>query len=190
MSDDSVILRPVREADLVVLDRFLAGPEETGGFQWLGWSDPGLWRRRWEENGLLSEDKSQLLVVSGSDEPLGFVSWHKMDAWGGGHYWNMGAQLLPEVRGRGIGTRAQRMLVDYLFATTTVVRIEADTETENIAEQRALEKAGFTREGVQRSVNFRDGRWRDGVRYSVLREEWAAGRSTAEGSAVDASPAG
>jgi RimJ/RimL family protein N-acetyltransferase len=59
--------------------------------------------------------------------------------------------------------------VDYLFAHTLVVRLEADTETENIAEQRALEKSGFTREGVLRSTVFRDGQWRDVVRYSVLR---------------------
>ncbi|MGI3201592.1 GNAT family N-acetyltransferase [Streptomyces sp. GLT-R25] len=72
-----------------------------------------------------------------------------------------------------MGTRAQRLLVEYLFAHTQVVRIEADTEVENIAEQRALEKAGFTREGVLRSVGFRDGRWRDGVRYSVLRDDVA-----------------
>lgn len=172
VSDDSVMLRPVREADLPVLERFLAGPEETGAFQWIGWPDPRRWRRRWEENGLLSEESSQLMVVSESDEPFGFVSWRRIEAWGGSHYWNMGAQLLPEARGRGIGSRAQRMLVAYLFANTTVVRIEAETEAENFAEQRALEKAGFTREGVVRSGAFRDGRWRDGLRYSVLRDEF------------------
>lgn len=74
-----------------------------------------------------------------------------------------------------MGTEAQRQLVRYLFAHTTVVRIEADTDSENIAEQRALEKVGFTREGVLRSVVFRDGRWRDGVRYSILRDEIDAG---------------
>ncbi|MDT0468458.1 GNAT family N-acetyltransferase [Streptomyces gibsoniae] len=50
----------------------------------------------------------------------------------------------------------------HLFAHTTLVRIKADTEAENFAEQRALEKAGFTREGILCSIAFRDGRWRDG----------------------------
>ena len=83
----------------------------------------------------------------------------------------MGITLLPGARGQGVGTEAQRQLVRYLFAHTLVMRIEADTEAENIAEQRALEKAGFTREGVLRSVAYRDGQWRDGVRYSILRGE-------------------
>ena len=34
-----------------------------------------------------------------------------------------------------------------------------------------LEKAGFIKEGVMRGAGFRDGRWHDGVMYSVLRAE-------------------
>jgi RimJ/RimL family protein N-acetyltransferase len=88
----------------------------------------------------------------------------------------MGINLLPEARGHGYGTEAQQALVDYLFRHSQAERIQADTEADNIAEQRALEKAGFTREGVLRSVAWRDGRWRDGVMYSVIRSEWAAER--------------
>jgi len=66
---------------------------------------------------------------------------------------------------------AQRALAEYLFATTLAERIEAETDVENIAEQRALERAGFTREGVLRHTQFRAGRWRDNVIYSVLRAE-------------------
>ncbi|MEW2117954.1 GNAT family protein [Streptomyces sp. NPDC005474] len=172
MSGDLVALRPVTEDDLAVLERFLTEPEAAGPFQWLGWSDPGRWRRRWAEDGLLGEDGGQLMVVTGADR-LGFVAWRKVVVSRSSFHWNIGAQLLPERRGRGAGTQAQRALVRYLFAHTPVVRIEADTETENIAEQRALEKSGFTREGVLRSTVFRDGEWRDVVRYSVLRADVA-----------------
>lgn len=50
-------------------------------------------------------------------------------------------------------------------------RIEAATEVGNVAEQRALEKAGFTREGVLRSTGWWDGAYRDGVWYSMLRTD-------------------
>ena len=79
--------------------------------------------------------------------------------------------MLPEARGHGYGTQAQRLLARYLFAHTTAHRIEADTETSNLGEQRALEKAGFTREGVTRGAAWRDGAWRDGVTYSLLRTD-------------------
>ncbi|MEU0394981.1 GNAT family protein [Streptomyces sp. NPDC006208] len=170
MSDDPVILRPVAEDDLPLLEKFLTDPQATGPFQWLGWSDPGRWRRRWTQDGLLGDDGGQLMVVTG-DERLGFVAWRKVATSRASYCWNIGAQLVPEGRGRGVGTQAQRLLVRYLFGHTPVVRLEADTEAENVAEQRALEKSGFTREGVLRSLVFRDGQWRDVVRYSVLRDD-------------------
>ncbi|MFI7297757.1 GNAT family N-acetyltransferase [Streptomyces sp. NPDC050121] len=170
MIDDTVRLRPVREDDLLMLEQFLVDPEAAGPFSWFGWADPGRFRRRWAENGMLSDDGGQLMVTSGA-EALGFVAWRKVVTAPSSYCWNMGIQLLPRAQGRGVGTQAQRLLVRYLFAHTPVMRIEADTEVENIAEQRALEKAGFTREGVLRSIVFRDGRWRDGVSYSVLRDD-------------------
>lgn len=185
MSDDDLAqvqlrLRPVREDDLDLLDRFLTDPEACGEFQWQGWRDPRTFRRRWDEDGMLGDDKGMLMVVSG-DESLGFVGWRKVVSFRTSYYWNVGIQLLPEARGRGVGTRAQRLLVRYLFAHTSVTRIEAQTETRNLAERRALEKAGFTSEGVSRSVVFRDGEWRDGVRYGVLRGDvgWQGDESVA-----------
>lgn len=79
--------------------------------------------------------------------------------------------MLPERRNRGYGSAAQRALAEYLFATTLIERVEASTDVDNVAEQRALEKAGFAREGVLRHAQFRDGQWRDVVLYSVLRAE-------------------
>jgi RimJ/RimL family protein N-acetyltransferase len=80
--------------------------------------------------------------------------------------------LLPEYRGKGLGTAAQRLLVDYLFKFTTVHRLEACTDADNLAEQRALERIGFTREGVLREVAFQNGTWRDSLIYALLRQDW------------------
>jgi RimJ/RimL family protein N-acetyltransferase len=165
-----VALRPVAEDDLPMLERFLTDPDWAAPFQWYGWSDLTRWRRQWAENGLLTDDGGHLMVVSDADRQ-GFVAWRKVMTSRTSHCWNVGIMLAPEARGQGSGTAAQQSLVRYLFAHTQVARIEAATETTNIAEQRALEKAGFTREGVLRSYAFRDGRWRDGVLYSILRGE-------------------
>ncbi|MGK5556798.1 GNAT family N-acetyltransferase [Actinomadura kijaniata] len=165
-----VRLRPVLAGDLDVLDRFWTDPEVAGAFEWYGWMDPNVWRRRWTEDGLLGTDRSTLMVCSDT-ETYGFVAWWKVVTARTSFCWEIGITLLPEARGRGVGTEAQRQLVRYLFTHTQVVRIQAGTEVDNHAERRALEKAGFTREGVMRSVTFRDGAWRDGVLYSVLRDE-------------------
>ena len=66
--------------------------------------------------------------------------------------------IADEHRGRGIGTQAQRMLAELLHSRG-VVRVEASTDISNIAEQRALAKAGFVCEGVLVSAQLRgDGR--------------------------------
>ncbi|MER5865935.1 GNAT family protein [Kitasatospora sp. NPDC002040] len=170
MSEETVTLRPVREDDLPLLDPFLTDPEAAGTFQWQGWSDPTRWRRQWHENGMLTEDGGTLMVLA-AGEPAGFVSWRKVMCWRGSFCWNTGISLLPSVRGRGLGASAMRELVRYLFAHTQLVRVEAATEVENIAAQRVLERAGFSREGVLRSIAYRDGGWHDGVGYSVLRSD-------------------
>lgn len=173
MSNDRAALHPVREEDLAVLDRFLLEPEMTGPFDWLGWIDPDLWRRQWAQNRLLGDDGGKLMVVVGAD-PVGFVGWQKVATSRTGYCWNISIALLPEARGRGHGSEAQRLLVAYLFAHSPLHRIEADTDAANVAEQRALENAGFVREEVLRGHRFRDGGWHDSVLYGLLRQDSAS----------------
>lgn len=167
---DDVALRPVAEDDLPVLEKLTQQPEATGEFAWFGWYDPLRYRRQWAENRLISEDDGALMVVRG-EERLGFMVFRRKPATVAAFYWEIGIAMLPEARGHGYGTQAHRLLARYLFAHTTAHRIEASTEVDNIAEQKALEKAGFTREGVSRSTGWRDGAWRDGVTYSLLRTD-------------------
>ncbi len=167
---DSLLLRPVREDDLALMEQLTQDPASTGEFAWFGWHDPLRWRRAWAENRLLGADSGALMMVR-ADSPLGFVGWRRHPATVAAYYWEIGIAVRPDARGRGDGTEAQRQLARYLFAHTTAHRIEASTETGNIAEQRALEKAGFTREGVRRGVGWRDGAWRDGVTYAILRSD-------------------
>lgn len=163
-------LRPVGEDDLAVIERLTGDPDSTGEHSWHGWFDQWRFRKRWQENGLLADDRGVLMVLRG-DERLGFVSWRRQDTSLRSYCWNIGVAMRPEVRGLGYGTEAQRLLARYLFAHTRVNRVEAMTEATNTAEQWALQKAGFTREGVLRGYTFRDGEWRDAIIYSVLRHE-------------------
>ena len=168
-------LRPVAEEDLTLLNTlYNSGPAAASTYGWFGWADPADMRRRWEENGLFSADSGNLIVASGL-EMVGHVAWHRNPQGPLNHSWNIGIGLLAEARGRGIGTEAQRLLTRYLFANTMVNRVDANTDVTNIAEQRALEKAGFTREGVLRGAQFRDGDFHDMVVYSILRHEAVAG---------------
>ena len=113
------------------------------------------------------------LVVECDGVAVGQVSWHRT------HYgpnesslaWNIGIGLTESAQGRGIGSVAQRLLAEHLLNTSVIDRIEASTDVTNIAEQRALERAGFIREGTLRSAQGRrDGR-HDLYSYSLLRSD-------------------
>lgn len=65
--------------------------------------------------------------------------------------------------------RPNGAIADYLFDTTLIERLEASTDVENLAEQRALDQAGFQREGRLRHAQFRDGQWHELLIYSRLR---------------------
>jgi len=121
---------------------------------------------------MLGADGGRLAVASGEDDRfVGEVQRHQVLRGPASPCWNIGIALLAAERGNGYGKRAQRLLAEYLFAHTQVNRVEASTDVENIAEQRARESAGFTREGVLRGACFRSGAWRDMASYSVLRSE-------------------
>ena len=61
-----------------------------------------------------------------------------------------------------------------MFATTAANRVEASTDVDNVAEQHALEKAGFVREGVQHGAQWRAGAWHDLVTYAITRAQLGA----------------
>ncbi|NUR85664.1 MAG: GNAT family N-acetyltransferase [Nonomuraea sp.] len=165
----STALRAIAEGDLPFLNQ-LTNSTDSGEHQWYGWHDPHQHRRRWEENGMLEDHRGALLIVDGDDQ-VGFVAWSKHTTSRVAYCWEMGLIVAPEFRGKGHGTRAQRLLVEYLFAHSPVNRIQATTELSNLAEQRSLEKAGFTREGVLRGGGFRAGSWQDGVMYGIVRAD-------------------
>jgi RimJ/RimL family protein N-acetyltransferase len=174
VAGEVVGLRPIRESDLEEMVRFSSDPDAMGEFEWMGYRDPHQWRRRWEEDGWIADKDTWLVITTGGDTFAGVVSWRDhSDGTNRQVCFELGVALLPGFRGRGLGTEAHRVLVDHLFATTPVHRLQARTEATNFAEQRALEKAGFRREGHMREVLFRDGAWRDGLMYGLLRSDRA-----------------
>jgi RimJ/RimL family protein N-acetyltransferase len=172
--ETSVALRPACQDDLWLFERLATDPDAGGPFNWSGYKGVTAIRHQFDENGLIGADGGRLIVTN-EETVIGNVAWNRV-AYGTPEWscWNIGISLLPEHRYQGFGTKAHFLLVAYLFNTRPVERIEAYTDVENVVEQRALATVGFTKEGVLRAVQFRDGRWRDVLMYSILRQEFAS----------------
>jgi [ribosomal protein S5]-alanine N-acetyltransferase len=113
------------------------------------------------------------VAVRENDIPIGFV----------GHYVPHPVLETIEVwyvigdrqaRGKGYATEAVALLVTDLFGTTSLRRLGATVDVENLPSVALLERLGFAREGVLRSALFHHSRWHDVAAYGVIRDEWAA----------------
>ena len=128
----------------------------------------------WTDGELRNDQRAELFIERREDGAiLGTIQYHRI-SYGPNPKsaaWMLGIELAPGARGQGYGTEAQRILADWLFATTRANRVEASTDVDNLAEARSLEKAGFTREGVTRGAQFRAGGYHDLVVFSRLRSD-------------------
>ena len=106
------------------------------------------------------------IVDAATDRLLGAVTRFGPE----GHQATFGLWLAPDSRGRGVGTRALRLVSDWTFATTAAIRLDAFIMVGNEASNRMTERAGFQREGVLRAWDLHhDGVPVDCVVYSRIR---------------------
>jgi RimJ/RimL family protein N-acetyltransferase len=166
-----VRLRVPGVGDVDLLDAWEASPDALGEFNDFG-QPPHGHREAVEKGTVVDENHGTLLVERVNDGvPVGTVSWRP--AFHGpppeSRGWALGISLAPEGRGQGYGSEALRLVAAYLFAATTANRIEGETDIENVAGQRALERAGFAREGVLRGAQWRRGAYHDLVVYGRVR---------------------
>lgn len=80
----------------------------------------------------------------------------------------------PAARGKGLGTWMARRACETAFGELGLHRLELNVFSFNPRAERAYEKAGFRREGVQREA-VRDGEgYADNILMAILEDEWRA----------------
>ena len=168
---DELILRPWRPTDAAAV---LAACQDPEIARWVAIPQPylpadadafiesalAMWR---DGNGA-----PFAIVEAETDRLLGAVTRFGPE----GHQATFGCWLVPEARGRGIGTRSLRLLAEWTFATTSAFRLDVFIMVGNEASESMVEHAGFQREGVLRAWDVHhDGTPVDCVVYSRLRSD-------------------
>lgn len=170
LEGETVRLRPVEERDLPHFVRWLADPELTRWLAAIGepptledeydwWhdrrSDPDsiLWAIETSDGHLVGTTELRLTLRAERAE-LG-IAIHDKTQWG-----------------KGLGTEAARLVVDYAFEELDLNRVELTTDEENARAIRCYEKVGFVREGLLRRHRPLDGDFSNTVVMGVLRAEW------------------
>ncbi len=167
---ERVALRTVEEADLSFIRQNISNPrvwrtldrtrpmDGIEGEKWL--------RRRSDDDAVLD------LLAAVDESPVGFVSIREdNDAWGTAwlSFW-----ITPSEQGKGYGTAAARLAVEYTFDQRRRHKLIAHVFEGNEGSVRLLERLGFQREGVHREEVYRDGSFWDLYTYGLLADEYDA----------------
>ena len=165
LRDGELVLRPWRVEDAPAVYHACQDPELL---HWL----PAIPRPYTHEDarafvtGEIEPGPHNFAVTDDGDRVVGAIGLRVNEQQRTGHigYW-----CTREERGRGVTTRALRLLSRYALEEVKLERLELITDPDNRASQRVAEKVGFRREGVLRShLLHPDGRRRDSVMFSLL----------------------
>ncbi|WP_369233102.1 GNAT family N-acetyltransferase [Streptomyces sp. R21] len=89
----------------------------------------------------------------------------------------VGCWLEPAATGRGLITRAMRVLIDWAIEDRGIHRVEWIAASGNLASLNVARRLGMTRDGVQRESHLHHGVRHDLEVWSLLAPEWRAARA-------------
>ena len=172
LSDGVVTLRLMSDADAPAVVEAVQDPEIS---RWTkvpspyGDEDADRWLRASAAGLAGGTDLTALVVDAESDRLQGAVALHAISPESGrcsAGYW-----LAADARGRGVATRALRLLCRFAFEELDVHRVELWIDPQNAPSLAVAERAGFAREGLLRSFRLVAGEPRDMLMYSRLPDD-------------------
>jgi RimJ/RimL family protein N-acetyltransferase len=102
-----------------------------------------------------------------------FVGWCSLSRWNPDHRSaSMGYCFDQAAWGHGYATEAAHAVLRWAFDTLDLNRVQAETDTRNLASARVLQKNGFVREGTLREDCVVNGDVSDSWVFGLLRRDW------------------
>ena len=130
-----------------------------------------VWVERYTRGREAGTNAGFAIVGSDGGEFLGFMALVTLDL--DTQEAEAGYIVSSRARGRGVATRALRLLTGWAFAELPLERIELQIDVDNPASEIVAQRCGYTREGVLRWTYLKPGVRSDTVVYSMLRREQA-----------------
>ncbi len=162
-------IRRAEEKDTPLLAKWSASKEAHGDWLTPDQASPEDFKGRIAAGGFWNDrEKMFIIELRQNDLPIGTI-----------HYWSCSSShnvimalkiALPDERGKGYGTEAQKFLIIDLFTQEKVKCIEMYTDIDNIPQQRCLQKLGFT---PVRALEYDDqGISRTGLLYQLATSDY------------------
>jgi RimJ/RimL family protein N-acetyltransferase len=114
------------------------------------------------------------ITLAGSDTAIGIFQVRETEPNFGTAEW--GFALGSAFWGTGIFTEGAELVLEFVFETLGVHRLEARAAMKNGRGNGALRKLGAVQEGLLRKSFLRNGEYLDQALYAVIAEDWRANR--------------
>jgi len=185
MSQATVRLRPITEADLPNYVRWFNDPEVTDFLM----REPGMTleqEREWFQRISSPDYLSLILAIEVNRRHIGGTGLHMHDD---GFSANFGIHIGEKSCWRkGYGTAATREMLRIGFEERDLHRIQLEAWAANPRAIRCYEKCGFRHEALRRHAWRKGDQWRDVVLMAILREQWEASQRPAGDGLCDLGP--
>ncbi|GHU21694.1 SPBc2 prophage-derived uncharacterized N-acetyltransferase YokL [Spirochaetia bacterium] len=173
--NDQIRLRPIRVEDWeehyynlfdnearFLLDSEIELPfdEKTAEKYWTNWVGDGF-----DKNGRI-----RLTIETLEGENVDSMNLHGIDERNG--TFGIGMQINRDCRGKGFGTAAMKILLDYAFNERRLHKFQSFVLEGNVASETMLKKLGCIKEGIIRGTTFHNGKYWNEIHYGLFVEEF------------------
>jgi [ribosomal protein S5]-alanine N-acetyltransferase len=166
-------LRPFTGADAEALYALHSNAHVLRYWDSPPWTEPARAERFIAACGQMEAEGTGARVALERAGDGAFIGWCGVTRWNPVYRSaSLGYVLDDAAWGRGYATEAARALLGWAFGALDLNRVQAETDTRNLASARVLEKAGFVREGTLREDCVVDGVVSDSWVFGLLRREW------------------
>lgn len=129
--------------------------------------------RRWYETRNTQKGRLDLAIFcKKTQQYVGEVVFNDYDP--KNHSVNYRIAIGEKGRGRGLGTEATKLMVDYGFTELKLNRISLEVFEFNKRARYVYSSCGFVTEGRLRQALYFNGTYHDALLKSVIREDWEA----------------
>ncbi len=174
-----IVLREWRSNEAEAMHRWRGSPEVMRFLSWgsrsFEESQAHLEECLQDQASALSERERFFLAVEVRENAtvIGSAGLHYRSRRYGGGEGGLGWFLETEHQGKGYGTEAARLIVDFGFKHLGLHKVSASCDAGNVGSERIMQKLGMRQEACFRQAHQRFGEWRDRLWYGLLRDEWA-----------------
>jgi RimJ/RimL family protein N-acetyltransferase len=169
----AVSLRPFRPGDAAAVHRWFNNPDAVRTLMERRESFSEEDARAWVERAMddSGEDRKYAIEVGGRKEPVGFTALYGLFRQTAPE---LGALIGDDVRGKGVGRRAEALTIAKAFDEFGAHRVYGRIPADNEAAKHVVTSLGWIHEGTMRGHLSRDGKLVDCEVWGVLPDEFRA----------------